>query len=63
MMHWNRVSKPCSDAVLDSHSQLDCIVRRIHQILLRTQVSLGRLDRSVPEQQLNLLKLATCRAA
>ncbi len=31
----------------------------MHQILLRPEVSLGRLNRSVTEEQLNLLKLAS----
>ena len=35
---------------LHHYRQLDSIIRRIHQILLRAEVSLGRLDRSVPEQ-------------
>src|SRR5712692_9804760 len=47
-----------SGASLNSHSQLYPIVRRMHQILLRSQVPLSRLDGSVPEKQLDLLKLA-----
>ena len=35
----------------------------MNQILLGAQVSLGGLDRCVAEQQLDLLKLATGRAA
>lgn len=42
------------DSALYRHPEFDCVVWRIDQILLRTQVSFGRLDRSVAEQQLDL---------
>jgi hypothetical protein len=48
---------------LDRYSQLDRVVRRVDQILFRTEVSFGRLDRRVAEEQLNLLKLAAASAA
>jgi hypothetical protein len=44
MMHSNRFSQPWSEAVLDSHSQVDPIVRRIHQVLLRAKVPFCRSD-------------------
>jgi hypothetical protein len=34
----------------------------MNQILLRSEISFGRLDRSVPEQHLDLLKLPSNRA-
>ena len=43
--------------------QLDCVVGRVHQVLLGSKIALGRLHRGVAEQQLNLLKLATGRPA
>jgi hypothetical protein len=43
--------------MLDRHSQLDPVVRRVHQILLRTEIPLSRLDRGVAQQHLNLLQL------
>ena len=48
---------------LNSDSQLDPIVWRVHEILLGTQIPFRRLNGSMPQQQLNLLKLATRRAA
>src|ERR1700676_3139858 len=48
---------------LNRHSQPDRIIRRVHQILPRAQITLGSLDRCVAEQQLDLLKLATGCAA
>jgi hypothetical protein len=48
---------------LDCHLQLDPIIRRVDQILLGAEVPLRRLDRRVPEQQLDLLQLpARCPA-
>ena len=47
----------------DSHAQPDCVVRRVDQILLGAQIPFGRLNRSVAEQQLNLLQLAAGPAA
>jgi type I restriction enzyme, R subunit len=44
-------------------NELDPIVRRVHQILLRAQVPLRRLHRGVAQQQLDLLKLAAGRPA
>jgi hypothetical protein len=35
----------------------------VSEILFRAKIPLGRLDRRVTEQQLNLLKLAAGRAA
>jgi hypothetical protein len=49
--------------LLHRHAQLDPVVRRMNQILLGPEVSLGGLDGCVPEQQLNMLQLATRRAA
>ena len=48
---------------LHHYSQLDPVVGRIHEILLRAEVSFGRLDRGMAEQQLDLLKLAARRSA
>ncbi len=48
---------------LHSHSQSDPVVRRVDEILFRTQVPLGRLNRSVAQEQLNLLQLAVGGAA
>ena len=45
------------------HSQLNRIVGSVDQILLGAKISLGRLYRSMPQQQLNLLELATTGAA
>ena len=39
-------------------SKFDPIVWRMHQVLLRPEVTLGRLDRRVAEQELDLLQLA-----
>jgi len=44
--------------LLKRQTQLDAIVRRVDQILLRSQVPLGRLYRGVAQEQLDLLKLA-----
>ena len=44
-------------------SQLDPIIRRVDQILLRTEVPLGRLNRGVAQQQLDLFQCAAGRAA
>ena len=45
------------------HPQLDPVVRRVNQVLLRPEVSFGGLHRSVPEQQLDLLQFTARRAA
>jgi hypothetical protein len=45
------------------HSQPNAIVLRMNEILLRAEVSLGGLNRRMAEQQLDLLKLATCATA
>jgi hypothetical protein len=50
-------------AELHCHSELDPIVRRMHEILLRAEVQLGRLDRRMAKQQLDLVKLAASGAA
>jgi len=42
----------------DRHSQLDRVVGGVNQILLGTQVAFGRLNRRMPQQQLDLFKLA-----
>ena len=44
--------------VLDCYPQLDRVVGRVNQILLRAEVSLGGLDRSMTQQQLDLLQFA-----
>jgi hypothetical protein len=43
-------------------SQLNPIVRRVYQILLRPEVPFGRLNGGVAQQQLDLLQLATRRS-
>ena len=48
---------------LYGHSQFDRIIRRMNQILLRAKIPLRRLDRRMPEQQLDLLKLTAAGAA
>jgi hypothetical protein len=35
---------------LDSHAQLDTIIGRVDQVLLRSEISLGRLDARMAEQ-------------
>ena len=40
------------------HSEFDRVVGRIHQVLLRTEISFGRLDRRMSKKQLDLLKFA-----
>jgi hypothetical protein len=47
----------------DRHPQLDPIVRRMHEVLPRPEVSLGGLHRGVSQKQLNLFQLAARRAA
>ena len=49
--------------LLHRHPQLDRIVWRVHEILLRAKIPFRRLDRSVSQQQLDLLKLPTTGAA
>jgi hypothetical protein len=39
------------------------VVHRMSEILLASQVTLGRLHRGVPEQELNLLQLTTAAVA
>jgi hypothetical protein len=48
---------------LHSHSQLYRIVRGVNQILFRAEISFGRLDRSMAQEHLDLLKLAATGAA
>jgi tetratricopeptide (TPR) repeat protein len=43
--------------------QLDRVIGRVGEILLRSEIALRRLDRRMAEQQLNLLQLTTCRPA
>ena len=50
-MHVTRLS--------DGHPQLDPVVRRVDQILLRAQVPLCRLHGCVAKEQLDLFKLTT----
>src|SRR5579863_8904497 len=50
-------------SVSDRDSQLDTVVGRIHQILLGTEIPLGRLNRCMAQEQLDLLKLAACGPA
>jgi len=45
--------------MLHRDPQFDPVVRRMYQILPGAQVPFGRLDRGMPEQHLDLLKLAT----
>lgn len=52
-----------SEGWLDSHSQLDRVVRRLNQILFRAKIPFRRLNGRVPEEQLNLLKLAATGTA
>src|ERR1019366_3372323 len=47
---------------LDREPKLYPVIRCVHQILLRAQIPLGRLDRSVAQQQLDLLKFPARRA-
>jgi hypothetical protein len=42
---------------LNRYPQLDPIIRRMNQILLCPEVSLGRLNRCVAQEQLDLLQL------
>jgi hypothetical protein len=58
-----RSLEPRDESRLDRHSEPDRIIRSMHEILLRAEVSLGRLDGSVPKEHLDLLKLAAGRAA
>ena len=46
-----------------SDPKADRVVRRVNQILLGPEVSLGRLNRRVAQQHLDLLKLAAGGAA
>src|SRR4030095_4883130 len=48
---------------LDCYPELDPIVRGMYQILLGSQIPLGRLHRRVAQQQLDLFKLAAGCAA
>jgi hypothetical protein len=48
---------------LQVKSQQNGVVRRIDEILFGSEVSLCGLDRSVPEEKLNLFQIATPRAA
>jgi hypothetical protein len=56
-------SGKCNGTPLHCDPQFDTIVRRMDQILLRSQVSFGRLHRRVAQQQLDLFKLAAARPA
>jgi hypothetical protein len=50
--------------LLDVHleAEFEGVIRGMNEVLLRAEISLGRLDRSVAEEQLNLLKFATRRS-
>ncbi len=48
---------------LHREPELDHVVGRIHQVLLGAEVPFGRLNRGMPEQQLDVLKLPTGGAA
>jgi len=47
---------------LNGHSQFDCVVRRMNEILFCPEIPLGRLNGSMAEEQLNLFKLAATGA-
>jgi hypothetical protein len=57
-----RVSGPAGWR-LQRHAQLDSVIRRVHQILLRAQIALCCLDGRMPQQHLDLLQLTTRRTA
>jgi hypothetical protein len=38
--------------------QIDSVVHRVSQFLLAAEIALGRLDRNMPEQKLNLLQFS-----
>src|SRR6266849_1955948 len=72
--HYCRISSGAINSAIDSiaapsveflngQSQLDAVIRRMHQILPRSQISFGRLYRRVAQKQLDLLKLAAGSAA
>ena len=44
--------------LLSRYPQFDGVIWRMDQVLLRAQVPLGRLDRRVAQEQLDLVKLA-----
>jgi hypothetical protein len=46
-------------AILHRDPQLDPIVRRVDQILLRAQVPLRRLDLGMAQEQLNLFEFSS----
>jgi hypothetical protein len=48
---------------LDRDSQLDPIIWGVHQILLRTKVPLGGLNRRMSEEQLYLFQFSASRPA
>src|SRR5438552_11194472 len=48
---------------LHGHLQLDPVIRSMNEVLPGTEVPLGRQDRSVTQEQLDLLKLSACRPA
>src|SRR5260370_41858745 len=58
-----RIAKRSGGDRLYCHSQLDRIVWCVDQILLGSEIPLGRLDRRVPEEQLDLFKFTPSRAA
>jgi hypothetical protein len=49
--------------ILERQLQFDRVVRRMSKILLRAEIPFSGLHRRVPQQQLDLLKFATCSAA
>jgi hypothetical protein len=44
---------------LHVHPQFEAVVHRASQVLLAAEISLGRLYRCMPQQELNLLQLTT----
>ena len=53
-------SFPCGRRV---RSEVKKIVHRMSEILFAAEIAFRRLDRCMPQQELNLLQLATARVA
>jgi len=51
------------ESLARNNSQLNRVVRRMDQILSRAEIPFRRLNRSVAQEKLNLLKLAAAGAA
>ena len=58
---WLRIAVVAS--VMELHPELDAVVRRMDQILLRAQVPLRRLNQRMAQEHLNLLKFPAGDAA